>query len=54
MSSEIQFEDLKSISELFSIKAPHKSELEELLVYQDKNNLNLAEYRACERFVLEI
>lgn len=54
MSLDIQLEDLKSLCELFSIRAPHKSEIEELLNYQDKNNLSFIDYRACERFVLEI
>jgi len=43
MSLDIQLEDLKSVCELFSIRAPHKSEIEELINYQDKNNLSFVD-----------
>lgn len=43
MSSEILLDEIKSISEIFSMKAQHKSEIEELLAYQDNHNLELSE-----------
>lgn len=43
MSVDIQLEDLKSLCELFSIRNQHKSEIEELLNYQDKNKLEFIE-----------
>lgn len=54
MSNEITTEDLKPICEVFSSKSKNKSELDELISYQEKNNFEFDKQRASEKFVLEL